>query len=179
MMIARTMTVALAISATGAAQIAPAAASPIPSFGKIAPLPDAAMQPDPHVKYRVAFSITRSDARRDEVNPGLEKVARYINLLAAGGVRPRKGDVLAVVHGPATELVLNDDAFRRKYGTSNPNIALIDALRKAGVEVHVCGQALAAQKIARADVYSGATVDVSALVTLTTLQLRGWSVMAD
>jgi intracellular sulfur oxidation DsrE/DsrF family protein len=78
----------------------------------------------------------------------------------------------------------NVDAFRIEplsaaYGASNPNIALIEALTKAGIEVHVCGQALASQRIAQADVLSDVTIDFSALVTLTTLQLKGWSVVAD
>ena len=151
----------------------------ISQFGKIVPLPNAAMQPDPELNYRVAFSITKAAARPDRVNPSLEKVARYLNLLTAGGVRPAKMNIVAIIHGPATELVLRDDAFRRKYGSSNPNSALIDALVKAGVEIHVCGQALAGQKIAPEDVSSLVAIDLSALVTLTTLQLRGWAVSAE
>ena len=178
-MIARTTTFAWAATITAVSGMAQAPASPIPSFGKIVSLPDAAMKPDPQVDYRVAFSITKVSARPDQVNPSLEKVARYVNLLASGGVRPGKGNILAVVHGPATDLVLKDEAFQRKHGIRNPNLPLIEALRNAGVEVHVCGQALAIQKIARADVYSSATIDLSALVTLTTLQLRGWPVIPD
>lgn len=178
-MIARVIALVLTVMLTGSPAMAQSTASPIPAFGKIAPLPQAAMQPDPTVNYRVAFSIAKAAATPDRVNPGLEKVARYLNLLAAGGVHPRKGNILAVVHGPATDLVLNDDAFQRKHGIRNPNIALIEALEKAGVGVHVCGQALASQKIAPADIHPGATVDLSALVTLTTLDQKGWSVVTD
>lgn len=178
-MMSKAMVLVLVVTITGAPATAQSPANPIPNFGKIASLPDAAMQPDPTVDYRVAFSITKAAARPDRVNPSLEKVARYMNLLASGGVRPKKGNVLAVVHGPATDLVLKNDAFRRKHKVSNPNLALIEALRKAGVEVHVCGQALASQEITPADVYSAATVDLSALVTLTTLQLREWAIMTD
>ena len=173
------MTLVLAMMLMGAPAMAQPTASPIPNFGKITSLPNAAMQPDPKVDYRVAFNITKAAARPDQVNPSLEKVARYINLLAAGGVHPSKGNVVAVVHGPATDVALKNNAFQRKHGGRNPNIPLIEALGKAGVEVHVCGQALASQQIPQADVFKGVTVDLSALVTLTTLQQKGWSVISD
>lgn len=178
-MFAKGMTLVLAVMLMGAPAVAQPTSSPIPNFGKITSLPNAAMQPDPKVDYRVVFNITKGAARPDQVNPSLEKVARFMNLLVAGGVHPTKGNIVAVVHGPATEVVLEHDAFRRKHGASNPNIPLIEALTKAGIEVHVCGQALASQRIAQADVLSDVTIDFSALVTLTTLQLKGWSVVAD
>ena len=178
-MFAKGMPLILAITLVGTPAVGQPTSSPIPNFGKITPLPNAAMQPDPEVEYRVAFNITKAAAKPDQVNQGLEKVARYINLLASAEVHPRNGNVWAVVHGKATDVVLKDNAFQRKHGVSNPNIALIEALGKAGVQVHVCGQALAGQQIPRADVYTGVTVDLSALVTLTTLQQRGWSVISD
>jgi intracellular sulfur oxidation DsrE/DsrF family protein len=179
-MIIKATALVLAPLIFGAPAMARDAANPqIAGFGKIVRLPHAAMQPDRELDYRVAFNISKAAAQPDQVNPGLEKVARYINLLAASGVHPKKGSILAVVHGPATELVLNQGAFRRKHGTGNPNIPLIEALAEAGVEVHVCGQALAGQKIAHSEVFSGVTIDLSALVTLTTLQLKGWSVVSD
>lgn len=178
-MIIKAVALALATTSPGAPPMNQSPAHPaIAQFGKINPLPEAAMQPDPTLDYRVAFNITKA-AKPGEVNPSLDKVARYINLLASGGVRPEKDNIVAVVHGPATELVLDHAAFRRKHGINNPNIPLIEALSKAGIEVHVCGQALAAQKIDRKDVTRLVTVDLSALVTLTTLQLKGWSVVAD
>jgi len=151
----------------------------IAPYGKIVPAPEAAMQPDATVDYRVAFSITKAVPEPSKVNPGLDKVARYLNLLASAKVTPKKGNIIAVIHGPATELVLGHRAFRAKHRIDNPNLELIEALARAGVEVHVCSQALAGQKIDRTDVASSVTVDLAALTTLTTLQLKGWSVMTD
>src|SRR3546814_20356266 len=87
---------------------------------------DLAEMPDPALRYRVVFSITEA-APAGEVNHSLEKVARYLNLLAAGGVVPNVGDIVAVVHGPATPIVANKPA--------NPNLTLIAALQEAGVTV--------------------------------------------
>lgn len=171
---------AMALTTAGAEATAPNSSNPvIAPYGKIAPAPNAAMQPDPKLDYRVVFNISRAAPAPDKHNPSLERVARYVNLLAAGGVKPTNRHVLAVIHGPATELVLNHRAFRAKHKIDNPNIALIEALARAGVEVHVCAQALAGQKIGSGDVASPVVTDLSALTTLTTLQLKGWSVMAD
>ena len=179
-MISKAVILLLAGLASGSAGAVQTVSGPaISQFGKITSLPNAAMQPDPKIKYRVAFNISKAPAEPDLVNAGLEKVARYMNLLAAGGVPPAEAEVVVVVHGPATELVLSNDSFRRRHGTDNPNRLLIEALSDAGVAVHVCGQALARQKIAHSEVLSKVTVDLAALVTLTTLQLKGWSVIDD
>lgn len=172
------LAMSLAAMASGAAAQDPR--NPvIAPFGKIAPAPGAAMQPDPKLDYRVVFEISKASPASDKPNPSLEKVARFINLLAAGSVKPENRHVLAIVHGPATELVLDHDAFRARHKRDNPNIALIEALARAGVEVHVCAQALAGQKIARDEVSPAVVIDLSALTTLTTLELKGWSVMSD
>lgn len=176
----RTLIFATLLAAMGTQAFAQSPINPvITPYGKIAPAPTAAMQPDLALDYRVVFSITKAPPAPDKLNPSLERVARYLNLLAAGGVKPANRHVIAVVHGPATQLVLNHRAFRAKHGIDNPNITLIEALRRAGVEVHVCAQALAGQKITSSDMSPLVVTDLSALTTLTTLQLKGWSVMTD
>src|SRR3546814_2682691 len=107
-------------------------AQAIPGYGRIVPIEGLAEMPDSSLRYRVVFSINEA-APAGEVNRSLEKVARYLNLLAAGGIRPDAGDIVAVVHGPATPIVaINPD---------NPNLALIAALQEAGVTVAICSQA--------------------------------------
>lgn len=172
--------VAIALAAFGAEAMAKDPTNPvIAPYGKIAPAPNAAAQPDPKLDYRVAFDISKAPTAPDKPNSSLDRVARFVNLLAAGGVKLENRHIIAVVHGPATELVLTHGAFRAKHNIDNPNIALIEALGRAGVEVHVCAQALAGQKIDSGDVSPLVVTDLSALTTLTTLQLKGWSVMTD
>jgi len=48
----------------------------IAPYGRIAPAPNAAMQPDPKLDYRVAFSISRAAPAPDKPNSSLERVAR-------------------------------------------------------------------------------------------------------
>ena len=151
----------------------------VPGFGEIAPVPNAANQPDPSLRYRVIFPVTKAADAPTKVNPSLDKVARFVNLLASRGVHPAPNDLTVIVSGPATPLVLSDAAYESRFGAANPNTALIRELRAAGATVHVCGQALHGQKIAADAVSSQVTVDLSAMTTIATLQLKGWALMPE
>ncbi|MEP2723185.1 DsrE family protein [Roseibium sp.] len=142
----------------------------IANFGAIAPIDGHAVQPDPELRYRVVFSITEASPAGG-VNRSLEKVARYLNLLAAGNVRAEAGDIVAVIHGPATPILSN--------AADNPNLELIAALNDAGVTIAVCSQAMHRAQLSADNLAPGVRIDASALTTLTTLQLRGWAVVYD
>lgn len=151
----------------------------IQGHGPIVPAPDAANQPDPSVRYRVVFNITKAPTDPARPNPGLVKVARFLNLLATRGVRPAADDMVAIVHGPATPLVMNDAAYRAKFKVANPNLPLIAALKGAGAKVHVCSQALHGNNIAADTIAEDVQVDLAALTTLATLQLQGFALIPD
>ena len=75
-----------------------------------------------------------------------------MNLLGSNGIRPAPGDIVVVVYGGAIPLALTDNAYAARFGANNPNLPLVRALQQAGVTVHVCGQAVNAQKISRTSV---------------------------
>ena len=75
--------------------------------------------------------------------------------------------------------MLNEAGLKARGKAANPSAQLIGELTKAGVSVHVCGQALAGAKIARSEVLPEVQVDLSALTTLSTLQLRGYALLPD
>lgn len=175
---------AATLSAIGVLFASPVAAgasptSPVPHFGAVVPLPEAANQPDPAIDYRVVFDIDTAASDKSAPHPALVKVARFLNLLAIRGVRPRDGDVVAIVHGPATPAIMTQEAHKERFGYENPNHALIAELEAAGAQVHVCGQALRVQKIAASEVAPKVTIDLAALTTLATLQLKGFALIAD
>lgn len=154
--------------------------SPVPAYGRIYPRDGAAQRPDPDLDYRVVFDITKPASDPARPNRSLEAVARFLNLLAADGVRPTPGHVVAIVHGPATPAIASNGAYARKTGQAeNPNLALIERLRAAGVVVAVCGQAMQGNGFAASEVAPGVRIDVSALTTLANLQLRGWALIPD
>lgn len=163
-------------AATGASEPKPG----VPGYGTVQTIENTAMLPDPALRYRVVFNITQPSTDAAAANPSLEKVARFLNLLATQGIRPKKGDVVAVVHAKATPSILKDAAWRQRHGgTPNPNLELIARLRAAGAEVHVCSQAMAKNNIGPADVDSHVQVDLAALTTLSTLQLQNYALIPD
>lgn len=174
----------LAATATMTAGVAGASTTSvypvIPRFGGIAPMPDAAERPDPKLRYRVLFNITKAAPSPHKLNPSLEKVARFVNLLGADKVRPARGDIVAIIHGPATPLILQNAPYAaRTKVAENPNIALIAALQTAGVSVQVCSQAMIGNGITPDQIVKDIVVDDSALTTLANLQLRGYALIPD
>jgi intracellular sulfur oxidation DsrE/DsrF family protein len=159
--------------------MAPAAAQVINGYGTVRPMKEAQEPPSPELRYRIVFDITKAAEQPAKVNPGLDRVARFVNLLAREGIRPTRGDLVAIIHGPATPSTLNADAYRKRNGAPNPNTDLIRQLTAAGVSIRVCSQALAGHRIAAADVDEGVQIDVAGVTTLANLQLRGYSLIPD
>lgn len=103
----------------------------IPTFGMISPVARAANLPDRRLQYRVIFSVTKAADAPANLNPSLDKVARFVNLLAGQGIAPGQKDIVVILHGPATAIVLTDESYRARYGVPNPNLPLVRALRSA------------------------------------------------
>ncbi|MCL7422028.1 MAG: DsrE family protein [Methylobacter sp.] len=45
--------------------------------------------------------------------------------------------IVLVVHGPATPIVLKNDACRQRHQTDNPNTELIQILMRSGVDLFI------------------------------------------
>nr|WP_241127828.1 DsrE family protein [Novosphingobium terrae] len=75
--------------------------------------------------------------------------------------------------------MLNETAHQARFKARNPNLPLIEALERAGVEVRWYNYALAHQGFRKGEVAPGVKVDLSAMMTLANLQMRGWAVIAD
>jgi len=148
---------------------------PIPGYEAAKELPGAKELPDPKMIYKVVFDIGTAAPKIDEVNPGLIGVARYFNTLAKYGVPADHLKIAVVFHQKGTEIVENNEAFKaRNDGHDNPNIALIQSLKKAGVDLRVCGQAVLANKIDPKTIQPEIELDLWALTTLVNLELRGY-----
>jgi hypothetical protein len=74
----------------------------IPDYGTLIPAKDVGNLPDPSLRYRVAFEVNRAADDPGKINPALDRVARFVNLLGASGIRPAVGDIVVVIHGTAT-----------------------------------------------------------------------------
>lgn len=145
----------------------------VPGHGGVVALPGAAEQPRKGAK--VVFDIT-ADAKPGEVNKGLERVARLLNLYGAGGLKAGDVRVAAVFHGEATKSALTDAAYAEQFGAkANPNLPLVRELKKAGVEFYVCGQALHYKGFKAGEVDEGVPVAVAALTVVVNRQAGGYA----
>lgn len=164
-------------AATPAASPAPAPAPAIATHGKAVVMPDTAHQPDPTVRHRAVFNLTQAPASPAATDPGLERVARAINLFTASGVPRMQLDFVVLLSGAATDSVLDDSTYRARHGVANPNLGLIAQLSAAGVQLFVCGQALHAKDLDRDSLAPGIAVSLSALTSVIQLQQEGYALV--
>lgn len=144
----------------------------VKGFGGAVARPNAAAGPRAGAKF--LFDIT-ADSKPTDVNKGLERAARLLNLYGASGLQASDVKLTLVLHGDATKAALSDEAYADRFGgVKNPNRALLVELAKAGVEVYVCGQALHAKKFADSEVASDVTIAVSALTLSSNRQADGF-----
>jgi hypothetical protein len=81
----------------------------------------------------------------------LPTIATYVNTLGKYGVPAEHRHLVIMFHHrtPHADIVMTNEAYRERYNRANPNIAIIHALKQAGVDIRVCGQGLIAQRSTR------------------------------
>jgi intracellular sulfur oxidation DsrE/DsrF family protein len=173
--ITRTALFAVSIGFAGFAFAQPEASLPVPGSGTAKEVPHAKELPDPNMTYKVLFDVAKAAPKPDEVNPILEALAKYLNTLDKWGVPADHRKLAVIFHQGGGQVILNNDAYKERTGHDNPNIALLQRLKKAGVELHVCGQGLLANKIEPSMVLPGIDVDLWALVSIVNFEMRGYA----
>ena len=147
---------------------------PIPGVAPAKDQPGAHEYPDPKLTYKIVFDLADGPATPDKVNPGLQGVAEFINTLAKYGV-PADHRIIAVVfHQKSTPAILVNDEYRKRYNTDNPDIALVQAMKKAGVDFRVCGQAVLGNHIDPKTIQPEIELDLWAGITIPNLMMRGY-----
>jgi intracellular sulfur oxidation DsrE/DsrF family protein len=98
-----------------------------------------------------------------------------------------KGEIIAVFHGDAAYLVLNDasyDANRRVQTghpakTGNPYGKLIAGLMEQGIQIELCGATAAANHWVNKDLLPGVKVNTNAMVRVTELEQKGFTLIYE
>ncbi len=147
----------------------------IQGAGGIAVLPKAPYQPKSGT--RVVFDIAVA-SKPAELNKGLERIARLINLHAGHGVPENGLQIVAVLHGNSIDAALSDHAYKLRTGVAeNPNLPLLRQLKESGVKLYVCGQSLAQKQYSHEEVTAPLEVAVSAMLVNVQSQADGFAVM--
>ena len=146
----------------------------IEGFGGVVAVSDAVDAPRAGMK--VVLDVTAEAKKPEDVNKGLERAARLLNLYGVSGLKASDLKISVVLHGEATRSVISDAAWESRFQMKdNPNLPLIRLLQKAGVEVLVCGQALSYKQIDRGEVAAEVPVAAAALTVLLNRQADGFS----
>ncbi len=146
----------------------------IKNGGGIFEVPEAVSIADVTIPYKIVSEITVGPEKPDSLNPGLEKLARLINLHSHAGVATKNLDLVVIIHFNGTTMILNDEAYKKKFGMPNPNTRLINEMADNGVKFYVCGQSLYKRKLDKEPRNPNIKPILSAMLGLSTLQMKGY-----
>ena len=104
-----------------------------------------------------------------------------------------KGNIVAVFHGDAAYLVLNDAAYNldrhvvnddaynngRHVKSGNPYAELMGELMKRGVQIELCGATARANHWGNANLLPGVKVNTDAMVRVTQLEQQGYKLLTS
>lgn len=146
----------------------------IEGYGKIIQYETAQNKPDSTKVYQIIFHI-KDGKEREQVNEGLWKIARLINLMGSNNVPKDNVKIVAVISGTATPLVLTNSEHQKREASANPNLDLLNKLKEHNVKILVCGQALAKHNIdADNDLNPHIELTTSALIAIPSYQMEGY-----
>lgn len=145
----------------------------VDNVGGVLPRPKALEQPRAGAK--VVFDVT-NDTKSTDLNKGLDRVARLLNLYGSAGLKASDVKIVLVFHGESTKAALSDAAYQKRFDLEkNPNLPLIQKLQSLGVEIYVCGQALNYKSFDDSEVAENIPIAAAALTVVANKQADGFS----
>ncbi|PKH21763.1 sulfur reduction protein DsrE [Enterobacterales bacterium CwR94] len=147
----------------------------IEGYGKIHYVDVAEFKPTAAMSNKIVFQLNKNEGDMKYANLGLERVARVVNLYSAAGVPLDKLHFVVSINSDAVPAALNNDEFKKMYGTDNPSLPLIAKLRQAGVEVTICDQSVAFHNYERDWIDTSVKHTLSSGTTVASLQNQGYA----
>ncbi len=149
----------------------------IAKFGAVHPRPDVSGQPDPSVNYKVFIDVIGNVMDKGKHLDSLGRVARLVNLMGFAKVPAEHVHIVALLDGYTEDAALVNAAYRKLYKKDNPNLEILHALKKAGVELLICSQAMAGQGLKDSDIDPGVTITLSGVMAPVVYGQRGYTYM--
>jgi len=128
-------------------------------------------------KLKAVFDVYTSDEDNEEINRGINTVARFLNMHIDAGVKKKNIKAALVLHGAAGKDILKNSAYNKRYITDNPNAELLKKLHDAGVQIIVCGQTVEFRGYKRDEILDFIDVSLSAITALISLQEQGYQLI--
>jgi intracellular sulfur oxidation DsrE/DsrF family protein len=160
------------------AQWPPPKSPAVPQADGYVEIANAALPPMKGSKYQAVFDATRPAEKASQLLPALNMAGSELNALATANVPLVQSGFVVVFHGPAVDGILDNDHYKAKFGSDNPNLKVIAEMKKQGVEFFVCGQYLAGEKIDPKMLSRDVTVAADALLVLMHYQNKGYALMS-
>lgn len=144
------------------------------SMARYTPVPNPSFPVPAGDVYKAVWDISTGTEKPTDVDPRFKSVANFLVMAEEAGV-PRSNIKLAmVVHGQSAKNLLQNDAYQAITGADNPNIALLEALNAAGVQIIICGQSIPNRKLPADKLLPFVRVSLSATFAHVTLHSQGY-----
>lgn len=170
-------------AASGVAWVYPV----IPRFGGVHPRPDADVVPDPKDDYKIFVDVVSTSKNPARMYGSLERLARLVNLMGYAKVPADHVHIVALLDRRSGMAALTDAAYAREMehfrpklaskDMKNPNLPVLHALKKAGVKLMICSQAMAELGLKDSDIDPSVTITLSALTDPVIYGHRGYTYM--
>jgi intracellular sulfur oxidation DsrE/DsrF family protein len=176
-------TVLFAISAATARAVGATGDAPewvypvISGYGGVHPGANLPIRPETGIEYKIIVDVLHPNPDPAKLSNSLDRLARLVNLMSYAGVPPEQVHIVAVLDEGAGLLALTNESYRSRFKVDNPNLALLHLLKIHGVELLICSQAMAGNKLVERDFTADATVTLSALSDFVVFGQRGYSYM--
>jgi intracellular sulfur oxidation DsrE/DsrF family protein len=163
---------------TGFLSIAQSSSQPIPGADGFIVIPGVKMPPEKNRIYRAIFDATKAAKDSTLLVPAINMAGSELNALAVSGISLSHAKFVVVFHGAAMDGILDNEHYKAKYGVPNPNLKVLAALKKAGVQLFVCGQNMLAEHIDPKSISPDVAVASDALIVLMSFQNDGYALMS-
>lgn len=130
---------------------------------------------DKTLHYRVSWDVTQGPEKPGQLVSGFRTPANFFVMAEQEGIPRRNVHLAIIVHGTATQSLLNREAYKAATGVDNESIPLLEALNEAGVQIIVCGQALINRKVPREGLLPFVKVSNSATMARAVLAAQGYA----
>jgi intracellular sulfur oxidation DsrE/DsrF family protein len=147
----------------------------IQGFGSLYDVPFARVKADSTMEYKIVIEFRAPSENTKDMHQFFEHIGRMYNLHIHDNVPQNKLHVAVVIFGPAAYTVLDNDAYKKKYKTDNPNLKVFEEFKKAGIKTIVCGQSVMIHNIDPKTVSPNVEIASSRFVAVSTMQMKGYA----
>ena len=152
----------------------PATGPVVENYGPVFSVPAGSFNLQADRQYKVLMDIGKGPDDPAELNRNIESAARLLNMHSRNGIKPENLKLAIVLHGSGIHAALNNEAYSEHFLVENANKKLIKGLKKAGVDIYICGQSAAYNGYAAEEFLPEISIAVSAMTVHVRLQQEGY-----